>query len=382
MNTVATASLLLSREIVSSAGSRLRQLGFLQLILVVVFVLLMVPVSYRFLRVGGVESAAYDYSVSGDLTVQDLDGLRSAGSRTVAAASIWGIEVCAGGASVAADAYFVDDMAAASRMLPLNAALLSRGAFSDDSAVITADVARSLHAVVGDDVTIRWTGYAETPRELRMKVGGIAYSTASGSMVVAPESAAEGVVADIRDSLVSQGQSAPAYTIAYVAGPKGEAAQPAEAAALMGDRIALETRQARLASEEREVQRLQGGQMRVVLIGSAVLYLFLLLQYMNHRVTQNGKLYAILTAVGARPAVIRTHFLCDAIMTIAILSVIGLAAASMLYRVILHMYMPLDRMAQVAVPAIAANMLLAFVGVVVGMKRMSRVPLAVVLSGE
>jgi ABC-type lipoprotein release transport system permease subunit len=303
------------------------------------------PDAYGVLRLSGFEQAAYDFRLSGNLEEADLAALRSSASvGEVLAAAIWSTRLASGEGDAVRSGMvvFVDDMARASRLMPVNPGGM---AFDPGGMVLTSRLASELGVSEGDPVAMDWSDYdIGDPPTVTATVSGIVESGAEGEMAIVDDALAEAALTDAMNQLRAKGDlqtSQPRYTEFFVL-----LSQPVNDSWIFEtiggepEEFSLEWRQDRLSTERQEVARLDNGTNGILKFVSACLYAVIALFFCGQRLVSRRKELAVLVAGGASRSALLAYVLADVLVLIIFASGLALLAAYVFFRFQLVFLLP------------------------------------------
>lgn len=303
------------------------------------------PDAYGVLRLSGYEQASYDFRLSGNLEEPDLDALRSSPStKEVLAAAIWSLrlESNEGETERSATVVFVDDMAAASRLMPINP---EGRTFDTGGLVLTSTLASQLGVHEGDSVSMDWSDYdISDPPTVTAKVSSIVESGAEGDVAVVDDALATAALTEAMSKLRAKADpqtSQPRFTEFFVS-----VSRPVDDSWIYKtvggepEGYSLEWRTDRLDSERQEVARLDNGTNDILKSLSVCLYAVIALYFCGQRLTSRRKELAVLVAGGASRSTLLAYVLSDVLMLIATASALALLVAYMFFRLQLAFVLP------------------------------------------
>lgn len=195
MNRFSLPFYLLGKELKSSPATFIRQWILFSLIFAIVIVLFVMPESYRFLRVAPYELANYDFQVSGELREKEFKKVQNCPQIDKVVGVIeWnglGLENLGNGKQHEAPVLFANNITVAADISPNNNALLMKGTYKENGAVLTYGLSKKLGAKIGDEIQIDWSSFERPEYKVKYTITGISYETAAGEQMVADMNVAE-----------------------------------------------------------------------------------------------------------------------------------------------------------------------------------------------
>jgi len=334
----------------------------LAVILAVGAILHILPDAYGVLRLSGYEQAAYDFRLSGNLEESDLVALRNSPAvKEVLAAAIWSLrlESDEGKAVRSAMVVFVDDMAVASRLMPLNP---SKKTFEPGGAVLTSRLASQLSVRVGDSILMDWADYdVDSPPAVPARVSCLVESGADGELAVVDEDLAETALMEAMGKLRAKGEpgaSQPRFTVFFVS-----LRHPVDDSWIFEtiggepEEYSLEWRKDRLDSERQEVARLDSSTNSILKSLSVLLYTVALLYLCGQRLTSRRKELAVLAAAGAARPTLLAYVLADMFIVIVSASALALIATYLFFRLQLMFVLPGHLIARLSIHGLVLDII-------------------------